>query len=360
MYLNHFHLSRKPFENTTNPRFFWFGDTFAEAHAALECGLREKKGLILLSGESGSGKTALLHAFIDTLGPEVSKAFVPDPDMDSADFFKFLATELDFKETFATKGDFLTAFRRHLKAANAESGKQILILIDEAQRASRRLLKDIGLLNDFGADDRTGVIIVLSGQTRIFETLAEPENTGLHSRFSVNIGIDRLTQSDTEKYIAHRLEKAGAQNALFTAGARAAVYQFTRGNPLQINNLCDRSLLTGYISEALEIDSGIVTECAAELGVSLDTNVIAADDAIQAIDSEKESVSSSPKRAAAFPPLKLILLAAIGAALIVLLRFSIISQNASEHRALEDHANATYEHYQIQLEITDDPVSNAF
>ena len=359
MYLSHYQLNHKPFENNTNPRFFWFNETFAEAHAALEDGLQRKNGMILLTGDSGAGKTALIHSFIETIGPEISKAVIPDPDMDSIDFFNYLAAELDLNQTFADKSDFLTCFRRHLKEPGPDNDKQILIVIDEAQRASKRLLKDIRLLDDIGtgADVQAEVIIILSGQSRIIETLSDPVNTSLKSRLSANIKIDELNQADTEKYIAHRLKRAGAQNSIFTASARAMVYQITRGNPLQINNLCDRSLLTGYTEEALVIDSGIVTECAAELGVALDANAILADGAIQDIASDRTQATTTATKRGDLEQLSLLVLALIGAALIILLQFSITPQNESRRSTLRDHANQTFELYQRQLDETDGDVS---
>ena len=355
MYLNHFDLCKKPFENTTNPGFFWVNDSFAHALSALEYALANRKGLILLNGGSGSGKTTLIHTFLETLGPGIVKAVIPDPDMAEIDFFNYLAADLDFKQSFASKGEFFGYFRRYLKEKGpaANDGRKILIVIDEAQRASNRLLNDIRLLKDLGADDETGVIVILSGQTSLIDKLSEPENASLKSRLTVNIRIESLNQSDTEKYIAHRLKMAGAQNAIFTSNARASVYQFSRGNPLQINNLCDRSLLTGYTNETLVIDSDIVTECAAELGVSLDANLNDNDGSAHSDHPETQSDLSSTGNAVIYRSLKLLVLAIAGAAIITLMQYSFISEKEAGQRVLEEQASTTFEHYQQQLNEAD-------
>ena len=361
MYLNHFDLCKKPFENTTNPRFFWFNDSFTEALAALEYALGERKGIILLTGDSGSGKTSLIRTFIETVDPAVPRAVIPDPDMAPIDFFNYLASELDIHQSFSSKGDFLASFKRYLKEtlSNGIDKGKVLIVIDEAQRASNRLLNDLRLLNEMGTDDETEVIVILTGRTQLLDKLSEPTNASLKSRLALNIRINMLNQYDTHKYITHRLREAGAQRDIFTPNAMASVYQFTRGNPLQINNLCDRSMLTGYANESSIINSEIVIECAAELGVSLDSN-LAGGGANEDPAVEDQPEISSEFKSSALGHLKLMVFAIIGAAFIILLQLSIITQKNAEQRALEEQASTTFEVYQQQLEASDGDLLTTF
>lgn len=360
MYLKHFNLGQKPFENTTNPRFFWLNETFAEAQAAFEYGLKENKGFILLTGSSGSGKTTLIRAFLETLEPQICVAVIPDADMEPVDFFNYLAMELGFQRTFANKGEFLIFFKRYLRERIRPAGGKVLIIIDEAQRSANRLLTDIRLFDSLGTDNETDVTVVLSGQPRMLELLADPENAGLRSRVALDIRIEPFIEADTEKYIRHRMNKAGAKDSIFTADAVQAIFQFAGGNPLQINNLCDRALLTAYINGVEEVDTDTISECAGELGISLDTNPRIGDDAVQSLEPDEDSIEPQKAESPNTRAIRLLVLALIGVALTIILQMSFFHPSGFDQSADQDQALSTFESYQQHFETTDEPEASTF
>lgn len=353
MYLKHFELDQKPFENTTNPRFFWFNETFAEAHAALEYGLQENKGFMLLTGSSGCGKTALIHTFVETVGPEVTVAVIPDADMEPVDFFNYLAMELGWRQSFPSKGEFLIFFKRHLRETILPAGGKVLIIIDEAQRSSNRLLTDIRLFDALGSDNGTAVTVLMSGQPNMIEILADPDNAGLKSRLALDIRIEPLTDVDTGKYIRHRMDEAGAKTSIFTPDAVEAVFQFSGGKPLQMNNLCDRALLTAYTNEVHEIDADTIRECAVELGISLDMNPEVSDKATEWVEADGPPDEPEKDQTVKKRPIVLFFIALVGVALAILLQISVFHQSDYEPAANQDQAFSTFESYQQRLETSD-------
>ena len=360
MYLNHFKLNQKPFENTTNPRFFWLNETFAEAHSALEYGLQESKGFMLLTGDSGCGKSTLIQAFLETVPPEVAVAVIPDPDMEALDFFNYLAMELGWQQTFANKGDFLIFFKRYLHRTVLPANGKVLLVVDEAQRSSSRLLTDIRLLDNLGDDAATAVNIVLAGQPDLIKALNARENLSLKSRIAVDIRIEPLNASDTDRYIQHRMDQAGAKARVFMSEAITAIHQSAAGNPLQINNICDRALLTAYAEGSTQVSADMIRESAEELGISLDINTEISEDAVQPIEADEAPDELDPAESPDNRPIKLFVLALAGVALVILLQMSLFHRSVPDTTAEKEHALSTFESYQQQLEKVEAPEVSTF
>jgi general secretion pathway protein A len=147
MYLSHYNLSKIPFSISPDPNFLWLNEKHSEALATLKYGIFENKGFLVLTGNVGTGKTALINRLIKEISLPVLIATIPDPGLNITDFFKFLANELGLNEKFDTKGDFLILFKNFLLQAYS-SDKKVLLIIDEAQRLSHDLLEQIRLLSN--------------------------------------------------------------------------------------------------------------------------------------------------------------------------------------------------------------------
>ena len=119
MYLSHYKLRIKPFQITTDPKFLWLGEKHKEALATLEYGIRENKGFLLLTGDVGTGKTALINQLITMVDLESRIAAIPDPGLEKLDFFNFLAEQFGMAQKFDAKGEFLIKFKKYLHDANA-------------------------------------------------------------------------------------------------------------------------------------------------------------------------------------------------------------------------------------------------
>jgi general secretion pathway protein A len=264
MYLQHYGLNTKPFQITTDPDFLWLGEKHAEALATLKYGILENKGFLLLTGDVGTGKTALINRLLKIIDVSAIVATIPDPGLEALDFFNLLAEEFHMNQKFASKGAFLIAFKQFLHKAG-EANKKVLLIIDEAQRLDNALLEQIRLLSNIELFDRKLINIFFVGQTEFNRTLMEERNRAVRQRITVSYHLEALTEKETQQYIRHRLKVGGAKHEIFAVDAVREIYAFSRGYPRLINVICDRALLTGYAAGSKLIDAAVVTECAAEL-----------------------------------------------------------------------------------------------
>ena len=264
MYLNFYQLTHKPFQITTDPKFLWLGEKHAEALATLKYGILEDKGFLLLTGEIGTGKTALIKLLVRTIDVSAIVATIPDPGLEALDFFNFLAEEFKMDRRFASKGDFLIVLKQFLLKAYSTQQK-VLLVIDEAQRLTPEMLEQVRLLSNIELDNRKLINIFFVGQTEFNRTLLDERSKAVRQRITVNYHIEPLTEIETQQYIRHRLKVAGSRQEILTLDAMRRVYAFSKGYPRLINIICDHALLTGYASGVKPIDVNLIRECEKEL-----------------------------------------------------------------------------------------------
>jgi general secretion pathway protein A len=268
MYLAHFNLKEKPFQITVDPKFLWLGEKHKEALSTLRYGILENKGFVMLTGEVGTGKTVLINRLVTMVDINTSIATIPDPDLESLDFFKLLADGFKINKAFLSKGGFLLHLRDFLHESYANQ-KQVVLIIDEAQRLNHKLLEEIRLLSNIEHYDRKLINIFFVGQNEFNEMLTEPRNRAIAQRISVKYNIMPLDKEETGEFIQHRLKVGGAREKIFNSGAIEEVFNFSKGIPRLINVVCDHALLTGYATGKKIIDKGIVKECARELYIPM-------------------------------------------------------------------------------------------
>ena len=269
MYLTHYKLRVKPFELTPDPKFIWLGEKHKEALASLTYGIQENKGFLLLTGDIGTGKTSLINCFLHENDTDAFIATIPDPDLDIIDFCKLLSKEFNINNDFNTKGEFLIQFKHFLHRTYSEV-KKTLLIIDEAQRLNQHLLEQIRLLSNIERPDAKLINVFFIGQNELYKLIMDEQNKALRQRISVHYSIEPLTESDTRKYIKHRLKIAGSDAEIFSPKAIHEVFLFSSGYPRLINIICDQALLTGYVNEIDKINRKIVKQCANELKILVD------------------------------------------------------------------------------------------
>ena len=265
MYLEYYGLKEPPFELTPNPRFLFFSPKHREAFNHLLYGIRERKGFVQLTGEVGTGKTTVCRAMLDALGDSWASALIfnppPGPDL----LLKAVAIEfgieaggLDALETRAALNEFLIE--------QTATGRDAVLIIDEAQNLSDDLLEHIRLLSNLETEDRKLLQIVLLGQPELRDRLNHPGLRQLRQRITVRYHLQALTRAELWPYIEHRLVMCGATSTFyFTAGALWRIYGYSRGIPRLINAVCDKCLLAGYVEQRPGIDYRMVGRAIREL-----------------------------------------------------------------------------------------------
>jgi type II secretory pathway predicted ATPase ExeA len=253
-----------------DPRFLWLGEKHKEALAALEYGILENKGFLVLTGEAGAGKTVLINGLLKSTRAKAIIAYIPDPDLEILDFFNVLAEEFQMNRTFESKGSFLIVFKHFLHEVYESEGK-VLLIIDESQRLNHQLLEQIRILSNIELNDRKLINIFFVGQSEFNEILREDRNVAVRKRLAVSYNLETLDLKETETYIDHRLKVAGAAENLFTPDAMRDIFYFTGGLPRLINITCDHALLIGYSKELKQIDDSVIAECREDLQILSDT-----------------------------------------------------------------------------------------
>jgi general secretion pathway protein A len=237
-----------------------------EALSGLVYSVRERRGLTVLSGEAGTGKTTLLYVLRSFLEKErVVTALCTNPMLTREELFDLLMVQFDVPCSSPFKNRQLVALQETLLRYRAE-GRHAVFVVDEAQRLSPELLEDIRLLLNLETPQEKLLEIILSGQPELADVLRRPELRQLKQRISCMCKLEPLTLEELREYVHHRLTQAGlTQQNLFFEEAILAVFEYTRGIPRLVNSLCDSALQTGFGLRSPRITISIVREAARDL-----------------------------------------------------------------------------------------------
>ena len=269
MYCRHFGLNEPPFGLTPDPKFFFRTDSFLEALSSLKYGVEQNKGIVLLTGEVGTGKTTTLRAAIKGLGQEILAAYIFNPYLTVAEFFEQFSYAIGFpSSSSSSKAGTLNLLGRFLVARH-QKGLKTALIVDEAHGLSMPLLEEIRLLLNFETDREKLLQIVLCGQPELEFLLNKPQLRQLKQRVSLKCVLKPLTVFEVDRYIRFRLKVGGAENVnIFDEQAVRLIYRASAGIPRVINNVCDNALLFGYAATQRKINRAIVEEVIDRLGIA--------------------------------------------------------------------------------------------
>lgn len=255
MYQAFYGFREMPFNITPDPRFLYLSPTHQEALQHLKYGVREKKGFIVLVGEVGCGKTTLCRQFLNELDPErYDTALIFNPRVTETQMLKAILTELGETKLERNQVD-LVAQINTLLLERIAKGKDIVVIIDEAQNLKFEVLEQIRLLSNLETEKQKLLQIVLMGQPELKDVLAREELRQLRQRILVHYELHPLAVTDIEHYIQHRLSLAGANGRpWFTKWAMRSIHRASGGIPRLVNNLCDKAMLSAFIRESDEIN----------------------------------------------------------------------------------------------------------
>ena len=265
MYAEFYGLKELPFALTPDPRFIYFTPSHTEVMANLHYGIESGKGLVVVTGEVGTGKTTILRWMMQRLDRTVMVAYIFNPRFSVTEFYQHVASLLEVQK-WETKPELLAELGKALESRHVR-GLRTVLIIDEAQGLSPAVLEEIRLLSNFESDTAKQLQIVLTGQPELREVLNDPDLRQLKQRVALRCVIKPLpTVEDTDRYITSRLLVAGAERTdIFSTAAIDYIYRCTEGIPRNINNVCDNALLAGYAAGVLTIDRSIIEEVAESL-----------------------------------------------------------------------------------------------
>ena len=269
-HLQHFGLIQDPFSNEPDLRVYFDSASHREAQRRVERGLRQHKGLTLLTGESGMGKTLLARRILDALEEEVFEAtlLVMHPGAaDATGILQRLARQIGCEEPSADRAALLGQIYERL-AIVREDGRHAVLMIDDAQIMTPAVFAELAGLLNLEYEDRRLLSMLLIGTSEL-DALVEGDARVL-PRIDVRVRLQPLDMNDTQAYLAHRLETARGTPELVPAATMETLAKFGRGRPRLLNTLADNALFEAYLAGRDAIEPSDIERAAADLGVGTD------------------------------------------------------------------------------------------
>jgi len=266
-YLDFYGLQIEPFSNAPNERFYYNSAQHARALTRIMYVAETMKGLAVVVGDIGTGKTTLARKVLDSLPSEAYESallVILHSEISQEWLLRRIAQQLGIENPATEKLQIIGQLYRKLLHLH-EMGKKAVVLIDEAQMLkTRELMEEFrGLLN-LEVTAHKLITFIFFGLPEMEDTLSlDPP---LLQRVAMKIRLSTLTDEATKAYVVHRMAIAGNRESVFTDGALKLIYNFSDGFPRKINILCDNALFQGFLMRQRVIDEAIVKEMAADLG----------------------------------------------------------------------------------------------
>jgi general secretion pathway protein A len=302
MYTAYFGFREKPFSATPDPRFFYINPAYQEAYATLLCGIRERKGFIVLTGEVGTGKTTLLHRLMDNIEGTVRPVFFYNTNLSFEELLTFICHELGLPVKRRGRLDKIQALNNFL-IDQLKRGGTAALLIDEGQNLTAGVLENLRLLSNLETRSEKLLQIVLVGQPELENLLNQPKLRQLKQRVTLHYRLDRLKEREVSSYIECRLRTVGYEpNNLFARDSLETIARYSKGVPRLINVICDNALQIAYASSTKNVTGDVIREVARDLGLELQIQAASGEPPTANVASAE--AGASMKTASSFPSLK--------------------------------------------------------
>jgi len=246
MYLELFKLHELPFRLSPDPQFLYLSKQHARAKAYMESTIWFTDGFVVITGEIGAGKTTLIETFLRELQSDVVVAQINQTQLNPTAFLQTVLVQFGFSPFNMKKPEVLATLNQFLMDQH-NSGRKVLLIVDEAQNLSPRVLEEVRMLSGVETAKEKALRIILAGQPELNDKLNSPELTQLTQRVRLRFHLAALTKAETIAYIDHRLEVAGSQGRrIFAEDTYPVIYKYTGGVPRLINTLCDTCMMAAF------------------------------------------------------------------------------------------------------------------
>ncbi len=265
MYLDLFKLKELPFRLSPDPQFLYLSKQHARAKAYMESTIWFTDGFVVITGEIGAGKTTLIESFLKEIQTDVVVAQVNQTQVNAVDFLQAVLVQFGFSPFKMKKGELIATLNNFLIEQHG-AGRKVLLIVDEAQNLSLRVLEEIRLLSGVETTKEKVLRIILAGQPELNDKLDAPELIQLAQRIRLRFHLATLSASEMRAYIEHRLEVAGAgDRQIFAEDTFNEIYRYTGGTPRLVNTLCDTAMMSAFAANRDCVTLGDVAQAIDEL-----------------------------------------------------------------------------------------------
>src|SRR5579863_7387257 len=249
MYLELFKLHELPFRLSPDPQFLYLSKQHARAKAYMESTIWFTDGFVIITGEIGAGKTTLIETFLKELQTDVVVAQINQTQLSPTAFLQTVLVQFGFSPFNMKKAEVLATLNQYL-VEQYNGGRKVLLIIDEAQNLSNRVLEEVRMLSGMETAKDKVLRIILAGQPELNEKLNSPELAQLTQRVRLRFHLQTLSEPETEAYIRHRLEVAGAADReIFSPETFPIIFRYCGGVPRLVNTLCDTALMAAFTAD---------------------------------------------------------------------------------------------------------------
>jgi general secretion pathway protein A len=298
MYESFYGLSSAPFDVTPNPKHLILTPTHREALHALEYGVRGRKGIILLLGDAGTGKTTLLRKSLamrlaEGNGSAPGCVYIKNPKLTSAELFEQLASGFHLPASaMVSKPRMLKLLEEALVAAHA-AGREAVLIVDEAQSLPDDLIEELRLLANIETDEIKLLPLILAGQPELGDRLNSHALRQFKQRITLRCELKPFTLQETATYIFARVRLAGGDaSKMFTREAVMGIHDASKGIPRTISVICDNALMTAFAMDKQKVDAATIEEVCRDFDLAGEVRVVAR--AAAAAQEQPEQEPQSP------------------------------------------------------------------
>jgi len=265
MYIQHFGCKEHPFRLSPDPNYLYLGKMHARAKSYMDFAADARDGFVVITGETGLGKTTLIQSLLSGLDDSVLAAKVHVAQLSDDDFLQSILVEFGFNPFNANKVELLNMLNMHL-IEQYRVGKRAVLVVDEAHNLSKHMLEEVRLLSGLEAHQRNILNVLLVGKPELNDRLEEPWLELLLQRIRFRFQLAALEEKDAGDYIRHRIAVADGNQRLFSEEAVRLIYNFAGGVPRLINTLCDTAMICAFDNGDKNVVESAVIEAVKKLG----------------------------------------------------------------------------------------------
>lgn len=265
MYEEHFGFDRKPFEQTPDSEFLYLSEQHGYAVASMKFAIANRDAFVIVTGEIGSGKTTMLNKVFSEMDDDIAVARVNNTQLSDVELLQLILAEFGIKAFQKKKAELIYELQQFVQSQH-HAGRQVVLMIDEAQNLSAKVLEQLRLLTCLETEKEKLVTVLLLGQPELNSLIDAPSMEQLRQRCRLRLHIKPLAEEDVDGYVRHRLGVAGGSfKNVFYPDVPAVIYGHTQGIPRLINTLCDTALTACAVNDKPRVSKTIIEDVVKEL-----------------------------------------------------------------------------------------------